>query len=43
MLAIEDDVKKGKGLARAWKHAEELVQGERPGALNNALMERMRN
>lgn len=39
LFAIEDDVKKGKGLAQAWKHAEALVVGERPGALNNALME----
>jgi len=39
LFAIEEDVKKGKGLARTWKHAEELVKGERPGALNNALME----
>jgi A/G-specific adenine glycosylase len=39
LFAIEEDVKKGKGLARAWKHAEALVEGERPGTLNNALME----
>lgn len=39
LFLIEDDVKKGKGLARAWSLAEELVVGERPGALNNALME----
>lgn len=39
VFAIEEDVKKGKGLARAWKHAEALVVGERPGTLNNALME----
>jgi A/G-specific adenine glycosylase len=39
LCAIEDDVKKGKGLARAWRIAGELVRGPRPGALNNALME----
>ena len=39
LCAIEDDVKKGKGLARAWRVAGALVRGERPGALNNALME----
>jgi len=39
LFAIETDVKKGKGLARAWELAEQLVKGERPGALNNALME----
>ena len=39
LCAIEEDVKKGKGLARAWRIAGELVRGERPGALNNALME----
>lgn len=36
---IEDDPRKGAGLARAWAVAGELVRGERPGALNNALME----
>ncbi|MBI2392660.1 MAG: A/G-specific adenine glycosylase [Deltaproteobacteria bacterium] len=39
VFAIEDDPKKGKGLARAWRLAEELVDRERPGAWNNALME----
>jgi A/G-specific adenine glycosylase len=39
LCAIEEDVKKGKGLARAWRIAGALVRGERPGALNNALME----
>lgn len=39
LFAIKDDVKKGEGLARAWELAAELVAGERPGALNNALME----
>ena len=39
LFAIEVDVKKGKGLSRAWAHAEALVAGDRPGALNNALME----
>jgi len=39
MFAIETDVKKGKGLARTWQLAEQLVVGDRPGALNNALME----
>jgi len=39
MFAIETDVKKGKGLARTWELANQLVVGERPGALNNALME----
>ena len=37
--AIEVDVKKGAGLARTWRIAGDLVRGERPGALNNALME----
>ena len=39
VFAIDTDVKKGPGLKRAWELAEQLVQGERPGALNNALME----
>lgn len=39
LFAIEEDVKKGKGLARTWQLAEQLVRGERPGALNNAMME----
>ena len=39
LFAIETDVKKGQGLARTWELANELVVGERPGALNNALME----
>jgi A/G-specific adenine glycosylase len=39
LCAIEEDVKKGKGLGRAWRIAEALVRGPRPGALNNALME----
>ena len=39
LCAIEDDVKSGKGLARVWRIAGALVRGERPGALNNALME----
>ncbi len=39
LFAIEEDVKKGKGLARVWALAAELVKGERPGTLNNALME----
>jgi A/G-specific adenine glycosylase len=36
---IETDVKKGPGLSRAWQLAGALVEGPRPGALNNALME----
>jgi A/G-specific adenine glycosylase len=39
LYAIEVDVKRGDGLARTWKLAESLVVGDRPGALNNALME----
>lgn len=39
LFAIEEDVKKGPGLARVWQLAGSLVIGERPGALNNALME----
>lgn len=36
---IEDDPRRGVGLKRAWELAGQLVVGERPGALNNALME----
>lgn len=39
LFAIDDDVKRGAGLARVWAIAAELVKGERPGTLNNALME----
>jgi A/G-specific adenine glycosylase len=38
VFAVEEDVKSGKGLARIWKIAGELV-GERPGDWNQALME----
>jgi A/G-specific adenine glycosylase len=39
LFRVEDDPKRGKGSARVWALAGELVRGERPGALNNALME----
>ena len=39
LCAIETDPKKGEGLGRVWRIATALVEGERPGALNNALME----
>ena len=39
LRAIEVDVRRGEGLARAWRISAALVEGERPGALNNALME----
>jgi A/G-specific adenine glycosylase len=39
LFVIEDDPRKGKGLALAWELAGALVRGPRPGALNNALME----
>jgi A/G-specific adenine glycosylase len=37
--AIEDDVKKGAGLARVWRVAEELVPARDAGDWNQALME----
>lgn len=40
LCAIDVDVKKGEGLARVWRISAALVASvERPGALNNALME----
>ncbi len=39
VFAVEEDPKRGAGLRAVWGHAAELVRGERPGALNNALME----
>jgi A/G-specific adenine glycosylase len=39
LFRVEDDPKRGKGQARVWALAGELVRGERPGELNNALME----
>lgn len=36
---IDQDPRKGEGLAAVWRRAAALVPGERPGALNNALME----
>jgi len=39
VFAIDDDVKRGSGQARTWELARLLVVGERPGTLNNALME----
>ncbi len=39
LFTIEDDVKKGRGHARAWSLARALVVGPHPALLNNALME----
>lgn len=39
LFRVEDDPKRGAGQARLWALAGELVRGERPGDLNNALME----
>jgi A/G-specific adenine glycosylase len=39
VFLVEDDVSAGKGLARVWRIAEELVAPEDPGAWNQALME----
>jgi A/G-specific adenine glycosylase len=39
LFRVEEDPKRGAGHARVWALAGELVRGEAPGALNNALME----
>jgi len=39
VFGIETDPRRGAGLAEVWRRAGELVVGERPDALNNALME----
>jgi len=39
VFGIEADPRRGAGLAEVWRRAGELVVGERPDALNNALME----
>ncbi|CAN5392382.1 A/G-specific adenine glycosylase [soil metagenome] len=39
IYAIEDDIRSARGSAALWKKAGELVRGEDPGALNQALME----
>jgi A/G-specific adenine glycosylase len=39
LFAIEDDVRGGRGLAKVWQIAGELVPAEHPGEWNQALME----
>ena len=39
LFRVEQDPKRGAGHARVWALAGELVRGEAPGAMNNALME----
>ncbi len=39
VLAIDEPPERGATRARLWQQAERLVQGPRPGALNQALME----
>ena len=39
LFAIEDDVRAGAGLQRAWKIADAIVPAAEPGAWNQALME----
>ncbi len=39
VFAITTDPRRGAGLLEVWRRARELVVGERPDTLNNALME----
>ncbi len=39
LFALADDMRSPRGMARAWRHAEELVPEEAAGEWNQALME----